>query len=124
MTEQQFIMQKEAQRVQCLNAAVETILRLGVRKPQMEKARNIYRSIKCDRNNPKDKKQLWRTLGKLLSINDIKFDLCDDNSVYVKSVSSIKIKGDEANGLSVDCLHSFCAKLGMRRTGHLKKRNW
>jgi hypothetical protein len=38
MTEQQFIMHKEAKQDQ--QKAVETILRLGVRKPQRENARN------------------------------------------------------------------------------------
>jgi hypothetical protein len=99
MTEKQFIMHKE-QAEWDQHKAIENLLRLGEQNPQRENTRNIYRSIKCDPHTPKDKIQLWRSLGKLLSINDFEFDLCDDNRVVVKSVSLIKVKGDEAKGLT------------------------
>jgi hypothetical protein len=100
---------------------VETILLSGVGRQERSEARNVYNRIKSGPHTPKDKKQLWRDLGKLLSINDIEFVCGDDNSVFIKNVSSIRVKEDEARGISVDCLRSFCTKLGMGRTGHLKK---
>lgn len=122
MTEPQYKMHQEDQRVK--ERTVEAILcdhtTKGNKLGRMQ-ARKYYAALHHDQCTPKRKKLLWRMIGKFLSINDMEFDICDDNRVVVKSVSSLNLKGNEAQGLSVDCLRSFCAELGMRRTGRLKK---
>jgi hypothetical protein len=85
------------------------------------KARKIYREILFFQQEPKEKKELWRRLGKCLSLNDFEFDYNGKES-QIKKVSSIKLEGTGARSLSVDCLRSFCAKLAIRNSGRLNKK--
>jgi len=85
-------------------------------------ARQTYHRLKNYHQSPKEKKELWRQLGKHLSLNDFQFERKANNkAAQIKSISSLSIQGEEAQGLSVDCLRSFCAKLGIGRSGRLKK---
>jgi hypothetical protein len=85
------------------------------------KARKIYREILFFQQEPKQKKELWRRLGKCLSLNDFEFDYNGKES-HIKKVSTIKLEGTRAQSLSVDCLRSFCAKLAIRNSGRLNKK--
>ena len=84
-------------------------------------ARRIYHQLKFFHQPPKEKKELWRRLGKCLSLNDFQFEIMDDKTSVIRSVSSLNVSGSEAQGLSVDCLRSFCANLGIGKSGRLKK---
>jgi hypothetical protein len=85
-------------------------------------ARKIYRELLFFQHDTRQKKELWRRLGKCLSLNDFEFEVINGRDPVIKEVSSIKLKDNDARALSVDCLRSFCAKLAIGKSGRMKKR--
>jgi hypothetical protein len=53
---------------------LDNILRDPVLRKERVKARMIYRKILFFRHTPKEKKELWRCLGKCLSLKDFEFE--------------------------------------------------
>lgn len=86
------------------------------------KARKIYRELLFFQHDTREKKELWRRLGKCLSLNDFEFEVINGRDPVIKGVSSIRLKDNDAQALSVDCLRSFCAKLAIGKSGRMKKR--
>ena len=100
---------------------IDNILNDNCLKSDRIKARSIYREILFFQHDPKEKKELWRRLGKCLSLNDFEFEVGEGQEPLIKSVSSIKLEGNNAQTLSVDFLRSLCATLQVRNSGRLKK---
>lgn len=102
-------------------AHVNNILTDPPLRTERIRARSIYRELLFFQYTPKEKKELWRKLGKCLSLNDIEFEVSQSGEHYIKSVSSLKLEGTSAQSLSVDCLRSFCTCLAIGKSGRLKK---
>ncbi len=81
----------------------------------------IYHAIKFYSHTSKQKKELWRLLGKCLNMHDFEFTTSLNNEPVIASFTSLQVKGKEAEGLTVDCLRSFCSKMMITKCGRMSK---
>jgi hypothetical protein len=87
------------------------------------KARKIYRELLFFQHDTREKKELWRRLGKCLSLNDFEFEVINGRDPVIKGVSSIRLKDYYAQALIFDFIQSFFAKIAIGNCVRMKKRN-